>query len=333
MKLRNIVFLFSIAVVLPQMSYGGEESEQIPVIDTKEQLKAFQSALAEKKTQLEMLQAQLTAKDLDLTTLSELKYEQAVIDEKIVPEDRYRLMFFPPKEEFPDDLALVEKKMRRWREIDMLIRSFNKDIEIERDNLVDGMQKLQDEIKNVEATIVLLVGEETPRSGVLSVVSSAEEGPPPEEESGWFPELSKKDKQAAIGYAMFAAIAGAGYLWINAPQWMKNIVKKTLHEHGKKLSDTTPAEQDLLMAATYARFNPLASFRFKRAAARMPLDTEFSKELWPVLYQVYYGPKKTTRKQRRELKKMYDDAREKARAAAQKVAHNKRRRKVRRKVV
>ena len=95
------------------------------------------------------------------------------------------------------------------------------------------------------------------------------------------------------------------------------------------------AERELLMAASYGKYNPARLARallFKRAIAAMPVGQELSKDLWPVLYQLYYE-KKPSRPEKRALKKIYHEGREQARAAAaQKVAHAKKRVKSNRRV-
>ena len=121
------------------------------------------------------------------------------------------------------------------------------------------------------------------------------------------PFLTPKRKKYAIGAAIVIAL---GTLYKKAPQWMKNRVKRILAEHGKTLADVTPAEQDLLISASYARFNPAGSFFFQEAVLDMPEGQTFREELWPVLYHVYYGKKKVGRKRRTELRKLYDEAQE-----------------------
>ncbi len=272
MKLRNIIFLLSCAVVLPKMGYGMEEGPP------KEQALTIEGP---QKTQAE--------KDLEqIKGMTEAQKYFATVKE-ILSKKRDELKEFGTTEGGKREL-----------------------------------EDLQEEIQGLERDKANL------ERGSYSRSKSREEMEPRRSKKVWgVPEES----QPYVGLAMAAAIIGAGYLYKKAPQWRKDAVKGIMHEHGKKLSDATPAERDLLMAA-YTRFIPslVASFRFKRAAARMPLDQEFSEELWPVLYHLYYGKQKTTRKQKRELKRMYDDAREQVRAAAQKIAHNKRRRRVKRKV-
>lgn len=107
-----------------------------------------------------------------------------------------------------------------------------------------------------------------------------------------------------------AGVLGLGYVFQNASEWAKQRVKRILKTHGKKLSDLDPAEQDLMMAASYHRFNPVGSFFFQEAVLDMPDGTGLRDELWPVLNHVYYGKRKVSRKQARELRKLYDEAKE-----------------------
>ena len=132
--------------------------------------------------------------------------------------------------------------------------------------------------------------------------------------SGW-----STQKKVGIGAGTLAAIVTAitgGYLYKNAPKWRKERVKKALKEHGKELSDISDANLAFLTAASYAKFNPARLARallFKRAVVAMPVDQELSKDLWPVLYQLYYE-KKPSRSEKRALKKIYKEGREQARA-------------------
>ena len=111
-----------------------------------------------------------------------------------------------------------------------------------------------------------------------------------------------------------AAIFG-GYLYKKAPKWQKKRVNAILREHGKKLSLISEAELELLMAASYGKYNPFGyigparALFFTWAVEDMPLDEELSNDLWPVLYHLYYGKRKPLRKEQRALKKIYDDAR------------------------
>ncbi len=107
-----------------------------------------------------------------------------------------------------------------------------------------------------------------------------------------------------------AGVLGLGYMFQKAPEWAKQRVKRILKTHGKKLSDLDPAEQDLMMAVSYHRFNPVGSFFFQEAVLDMPDGTDLRDELWPVLNHVYYGKRKVSRKQARELRKLYDEAKE-----------------------
>lgn len=113
-------------------------------------------------------------------------------------------------------------------------------------------------------------------------------------------------KRAAIAVGLLTL----GYLFQRAPEWIKNRVKRILKEHGKKLSDLDPAEKDLLVAASYARFNPAGAFFFQEAVLDMPEGAEFRSELWPVLNHVYYGKRCVSRKQAHALRKLYDEAKE-----------------------
>jgi len=124
---------------------------------------------------------------------------------------------------------------------------------------------------------------------------------PPQSSSSWI-----TPKRGALA----AGIVILGYAFQKAPEWMKNRVKRILKEHGKKISDLDPAEQDLLISASYARFNPVGSFFFQEAVLDMPEDADLRDQFWPILNHVYYGKKRVTRKQARELRKLYDEAKE-----------------------
>jgi len=114
-------------------------------------------------------------------------------------------------------------------------------------------------------------------------------------------------KKLALGAAGIIAL---GVLFKKLPEWNKNRIKRILKEHGKKLSDLDPAEQDLFASASYARFVPGGSLLFEDAVLDMPEDTDLRDELWPILNHVYYGKKRISRKQARELRKLYDEAKE-----------------------
>jgi hypothetical protein len=127
--------------------------------------------------------------------------------------------------------------------------------------------------------------------------------PPPPPSSSWI----TPQKKLALGAAGIIAL---GVLFKKLPEWNKNRIKRILKEHGKKLSDLDPAEQDLFASASYARFNPTGSFFLQEAVLDMPEDTDLRDELWPILNHVYYGKKRVSRKQARELRKLYDEAKE-----------------------
>ncbi|HLE76429.1 MAG TPA: hypothetical protein VI521_01510, partial [Candidatus Babeliales bacterium] len=160
-------------------------------------------------------------------------------------------------------------------------------------------------------TVAVIRRAVTPSVSAPTILPEREWGgagdPPPPPPAPSTPFLTPKRKKYAIGAAIVIAL---GTLYKKAPQWMKNRVKRILAEHGKTLADVTPAEQDLLISASYARFNPAGSFFFQEAVLDMPKGQTFREELWPVLYHVYYGKKKVGRKLRAELRKLYDEAQE-----------------------
>ncbi len=343
MKLRNIIFLLSCAVVLPQMSYGMERlgvwiEEPPKTKEKKPEMTKAEKILANVEKSLKMRVEDF--KRFGITPGEERKLESLKEEIRSLKEEQLYLKKSPEGPGEQEGPGEMEQKTEPRQEMEQEHRVLSKaeaQVEVELESEVKKFMKQLEEKRELEQKKLVVF--EEPEYSAEGGEGTKEEVGETESRKKIDPRRSKKvwgvpeKYQPHAGLAMGAAIIGAAYLYKKAPQWRKDFVKGIMHEHGKKLSDTTPAERDLLMAA-YTRFIPslVASFRFKRAAARMPLDEEFSEELWPVLYRLYYGKQKTTRKQKRELKKMYDDAREQVRAAAQKVAHNKRRRRVKRKI-
>ncbi len=322
MKLRNISFLLSFAVVLPQMSFAMERPLWIgerPSAEKKPEMTKAEKKLASIKEALEITVKEF--KEFGTTPGGEEKLEEL--------ENNVRRL--KRMEKSLEKLGEMEPELRQGMDQEYSFvsegegaREVAREVEIEVEKF---MAELDTQRKLELNEPVVPKREDAFTEGETFTKEEADKEKPKK------PFKLSEDQKAGIGLATLGVILAAGYLYKQAPQWMKNRVKGVLLEHDKKLSDATPAEQDLLMAASYARFNPAGYFFFKRAVANMPLDQEFSKELWPVLYHVYYGTKKPKRKQKKELKKMYDEAREDARVAAQKVAHNKRLWRVKRKVV
>ena len=125
-----------------------------------------------------------------------------------------------------------------------------------------------------------------------------------QQEPGFF------QSRAAKGAALLGAALGAKMLYSQARQWIKDRLKRILKEHGKRISDLTTAEKDLLISASYARFNPIGSFFFQEAVLDMPEGQELRQQLWPVLLHVYYGKRRVSRKQANALRRLYDEAKE-----------------------
>jgi hypothetical protein len=221
---------------------------------------------------------------------------------------RQALEMLPDKGEVDVDPARVQEDISKVQsEVAEIVRIAGKAedewVEYRERLLMSPLQRVSTAVGGVVSAV---------RETVSPPIAPAEHITPSPEWGGAAPEPEPEPsswitpKRGAIA----AGVVILGYAFQKAPEWMKNRVKRILKEHGKKISDLDPAEQDLLISASYARFNPVGSFFFQEAVLDMPEDADLRDQFWPILNHVYYGKKRVTRKQARELRKLYDEAKE-----------------------